>query len=805
MARTIQSPGVEINEVDLTLRADTNVGTNVFIAGFANQGPIDEVLQPTSISEFEQIYGLPTNAAENYFYHASKSVLNSSPAKVMLCRLPYGEDRGEGFSNWRYSALAYPVSPIDTWAYQTSSYEFQSVFVSNSGYGYGRIPTILTDDIDSFLTTYDVITANDGLGNDTFGISAIKIKTNNFNFTVPPLISDFKKSYLLTNLTIQTSGWGYTSYTPTVELEYDDPTTAYTRSADITVEMGRSSINLYNVTGSTIIPSQSGSGYLIAPNVVVIGEAAVRDAIFIANMVPDGRGAFGVQSLTLVDGGLGYTSIPSLSFSAPVTTYGVRPIATVVGNSTATLGVTAVRINDSGAGYNEIPKIVITDTTSGVAAEINFEVEDGTFIASPVGIQSFEDLYGEVNLGNDTVKNSLKYIDDVDYNDTGYTSEFLGKSYFIGEPTHIELSAEEYEGLKNGNINWTNNPPISSELLNYDNLGKSAFILLNKSQTSLNNHFEGYYVGLMDNSNYNTASLYNGILNVKGVQTSNTINKNYIDVPKSRLNFTLSADSFGSGNSVSEIMENLTDFDLSDKSFDDVVSLGVFKIKKDNNIASSEAISLNFTLKEKHVGTLIYDRELPSKSGGRPQNISLEEISKQSSDLLILVNPYISNKYSYYSASSHPTPKVRFLTHQLLDNVKSQGFNDTVKSYTTRVGAFSGAVQTLIGDKEFGTVDSLYPLGVYTTYSMNEYGKNIGNLPKKLERALELVENSDVYPIDLLPEAGLGTIYVNAIAQSSDNISAQDFTDSVSLKSLSSLYITSYDNLDSEGLKIRLQ
>lgn len=803
MARTIQSPGVEINEVDLTLRADTNVGTNVFITGFANQGPIDEVLQPTTMSEFEEIFGLPTNSAENYFYHTAKSILNSSPARLLVSRLPYGEERGEGFSNWRYSALAYPVSPVDTWSYQTSSYQFQSVFVSNSGYGYGRIPTILTDDIDSFLTTYEVITANDGLGNNTFGISAIKITRNDFDFSVPPSIKDFRNSYILTNLVVQNSGWGYNTYTPTVELEYDDPAMAYTRSADITVEMGRSSIDLFQVNGSTILPSQSGSGYLVAPTVVVIGEAAVRDAVFIANMAPDGRGAFGVQSLTLVDAGLGYTSIPSLSFSNPVTTYGVKPIGTIDGSFTATLGVTSVRINDAGAGYTEIPTIVITDDTSGVAAEINFEVEDGTFTASPVGIQSFEDLHGDLDVGDDRVKNSLKYIDGVDYNNTGFTSEFLGKSYYIGVPTRIELSAEEYENLKNGNINWTNNPPLSSELLNYNNLGKSAFILLNKSQTSLNNHFEGHYIGLMDNSNYNTSTLYTGILDVKGVQSSDTINKHYIDIPKSRLNFALSADSFGGGNSVSEIMENLTDFDLSDKSFNDILSLGVFKIKKDNNIASEEAISLNFTLKEKYVGTLIYDRELPNKSGGLPQNISLEEISRNSSDLLLLVNPNISNKYNYYSTSLHPIPKVRILTNQLFNNVKSQGFNDTPNTYTNRVGATSATIEGLINDKEFGTADSLYPLGVYTTYSMEQYGKNIGNLPRKLERSLELVENSDVYPIDLLPEAGLGTIFVNAIEQSDNQNIARDFTDSVSLKALSSLYITNYDNLNSKGLEIR--
>ena len=42
--RTIQSPGVEIRESDVTVRGIANVGTNVYVTGFAQQGPIDEVL-----------------------------------------------------------------------------------------------------------------------------------------------------------------------------------------------------------------------------------------------------------------------------------------------------------------------------------------------------------------------------------------------------------------------------------------------------------------------------------------------------------------------------------------------------------------------------------------------------------------------------------------------------------------------------------------------------------------------------------------------------------------------------------------
>jgi hypothetical protein len=59
MARTIQSPGVEIKEIDLSLRPALATGTTVLATGFTDRGPTDEVIQVTSLSEFEQIYGTP--------------------------------------------------------------------------------------------------------------------------------------------------------------------------------------------------------------------------------------------------------------------------------------------------------------------------------------------------------------------------------------------------------------------------------------------------------------------------------------------------------------------------------------------------------------------------------------------------------------------------------------------------------------------------------------------------------------------------------------------------------------------------
>ena len=107
--RTINSPGVQITEKDLSLRVNSPVGTTVFVPGFAQQGPIGEPIQITTASELEAIFGVPTNAAERYFYYSCREILNS-PAQLLCARLPYGEDAGTTHSTKQYSALFYPMA-----------------------------------------------------------------------------------------------------------------------------------------------------------------------------------------------------------------------------------------------------------------------------------------------------------------------------------------------------------------------------------------------------------------------------------------------------------------------------------------------------------------------------------------------------------------------------------------------------------------------------------------------------------------------------------------------------------------------
>lgn len=108
MARTINSPGVQITEKDISLTQTIPTGTIVVVPGYAPQGPVSEPMQITTSSELERIYGTPSTPAEKYFHYTCREIINS-PCRLTTLRLPYGEGNGNGYSNG-YSALVYPLS-----------------------------------------------------------------------------------------------------------------------------------------------------------------------------------------------------------------------------------------------------------------------------------------------------------------------------------------------------------------------------------------------------------------------------------------------------------------------------------------------------------------------------------------------------------------------------------------------------------------------------------------------------------------------------------------------------------------------
>lgn len=143
--RVITSPGVQISELDLSLHVGTPAETKVLVMGYAPKGPTEELINITSLDELEQIYGSPTTAAERYFYHSVRTLVNDSNAAVTATRLPYGEGNGQGYSN-SYTALVYPLRPV-------ASFTTVSLVTATSGSnGHETVTRTLADSTPDFYT-----------------------------------------------------------------------------------------------------------------------------------------------------------------------------------------------------------------------------------------------------------------------------------------------------------------------------------------------------------------------------------------------------------------------------------------------------------------------------------------------------------------------------------------------------------------------------------------------------------------------------------------------------------------------------
>lgn len=551
MARTIQSPGVEIKEHDLSENASVATGTYIFTTGFADKGPTDEILQVTSKEEFEQIFGTPTTPAERYFYHSVTQQFNS-PANVLVSRLPYGIENGEGFCiEPTYSVLAYPVKSLN---------------VENT----------------SAIVTTKIIT-------DTQPVS--DIKNNSSEISLDDVYNYIKKS----DSNVDKSSISFTSLSASNEIEY-----TY--------------------------------------------EQSIKSAV---------------------------SEMSDIS------------------------------------GFDES---VFNQTTL---------------------------------LSSTTDSKIYTYY----YNDKAVDAKFdEGHEYIINKPKHFELTEQEYLALQDG-VNWSNNP---SAITNIDQLKNAGIIIVNKAQTTINDQYEGYYVGIADNIACEPSSKYQSIMSVQSVASTNA--PSFTELPSTRMNFTLSANGGDvNGSSISQIMEDSSSFDIFGSEFDDTLIFNIFKLRK--SLYADSTIKLDANLSESYIASIDYYRQMQSQNGGSPVSFFIEKKSEDSSDVQILVNPYLSGKKSgktWLGDDGKPTKKVRVAFGKTNTEFTDSNFDE---KYAIRYGL---SYKDASGFKD-NAADALYALGVYQ--EANGSTKVLGSIPNKVSRALSKISNIDLFDLDITCEAGLGTIW----------------------------------------------
>lgn len=558
-SRIINSPGVQINEIDESAIQSNIFGTDVLITGFASKGPTDEIISISSISEFEQIFGTPTNAAERYFYYSVKPLFGTG-ANLLLSRLPYGASNGDGFGS-QYSAIVYPVVAVS--------------------------------------------------GNPT---------------NIP------------------------TSFTATA-----------------------SAGNPIGATGALDTPviTLSGLYYTTAPLVTVSAPTSagpVKTATLLANITLAG----GVSSLTIVNAGSGYTAPPTITIAAP------NP--TIIGGLTSTL----------------------------TAAD----------------------------------------------------------AYVLGKPSHFTLTKAQYLSCINGEaFAWSNTTTSAGSALNITSIrdfGRAGVVVFNKAQTTINDKYEGYYIGVIDNTNANPATQFDGIASATTVNTAvlTTGNKDATTpVPAARLNFALSGNNASNG-TLSQAFENAASFDISTNQFNDYLTLGVVKLRQ--SIFSPDTVKLDYIVEEKFVASLDFYRQRTPENGGPITSAYIgSEINDNSRNVTIMVNDFVSNRNSstWIGSNGLPTKSIRCLSRSL-ESLLTSNFNQVSGTIGITPAAFTAANRALSGG--FGYADDLLALGAYVNPAPAD--KIIGSLPNKIDRILQLVENDELYDIDISVEAGLGTIYATTCA-----------------------------------------
>lgn len=354
-------------------------------------------------------------------------------------------------------------------------------------------------------------------------------------------------------------------------------------------------------------------------------------------------------------------------------------------------------------------------------------------------------------------------------------------SYVLGKPIHFTLTKSQYLSCINGEaFTWKSSSLVLSSfggtatgstsgtaatISTFADFGKAGLIVFNKAQTTINDKYEGYYIGVIDNSNANPATQFDGIVTATTFNTAVTTTGGVdsgTPIPDARLNFALSGSNLTNG-SLSQIIENAASFNIGTKQYNDYLTIGVFKLRQ--SIFSTDTVKLDYLLEERFTASMDYYRQRTPENGGPIASAYIgNEVEDASRNITVLVNDNISSRTSstWLDANGIPTKSVRMLSRELETQVTdSTVFNQVSGTVGITAGAYNAA-KTALSVNLGGYADDLIGLGAYVNPTPTT--KTIGSLPSKIDRIFQLLENDELYDIDISVEAGLGTIYATTCA-----------------------------------------
>lgn len=429
-------------------------------------------------------------------------------------------------------------------------------------------------------------------------------------------------------------------------------------------------------------------------------------------------------------------------------TYGalVYPAGSITGFDTIVNGTSSTTITTSAydltGGFVNIE--VTTSSVTGLSGIVPSTVTSTTTGSS---------LTGTTTSTIFTVVSSATFATSYAYSNSHSIS---AGTHVIGQPKFFELSLSEYLSVLDGTaFSWSASGGSINSIRDF---GKAGMIVLNPGQTTTDPRGEGYYVALTDNTNAEPTTNHdslNAVYTVSRSMNTGVGTTDYTQIPGDRLYFSLTAtNDAGTARDNSNISLNIERSfyafaDATTNKFDDVVALNVYKLRR--SPYTPEVTKLEYSNQESYMGSLDYFRKIQDQNGGPELSYYLGGKTANSRNIRLLINDNINNRTNetWLDYSGVPRKKVRFTSNSTLNALAQTPSKHT--SFGGDRAAFIAAINNL------GYSDALFPTGPYVDLTFTN--KSVGSIPLKIDRALYRIENDELFPLDIVVEGGLGTIY----------------------------------------------
>lgn len=659
----LESPGISINERDLSQVTVNAVGTNVFVPGFMPQGPTDEPTPISTISEFEEIFGLPTTPAERYSHNAVKQLLTTSNANVTFTRMPYGSGGGYGYAE-TYNALVFPVVGLSATEVDACTF-FQSLPLSTIQSDYPWL-------IDQYVETEQCY------GSLNFGC---------------PLASQTETANIV-----------YIHNTPAT---YDTVLTSVKF-------VGDSSANKNKVKIYQLRPTLSGDNTIftsvktfVVSSLTVTETAATNsgETVFTVDLNDATAQSQGIMSQILVTAGfLSGTTLSGVTVSAG-DVFASRSDGTSVLKffyaspdvaNTYSTGLTAT------ASTYTVANSALTNANQDFLIQFCGTPVDAGLTCQAITAMGLE------------VPEQYRYnfstpLGDAQLNDCNF--------YALGDPISKSLNATEYQLLQNAQFNWkcgfaiNGNPAL--DILGND--VRAGIVVINKIKSAQLEDFSGYYLALNDNLNVNPATNFDDITGVAGYynELCPGVSGSWVDVPNERLNFKVSSTFDENVTSITELVHQNVGVEFGNATYNDSLIMSLFKVRParlTDTINKLDQIRL-----EQFVGSLNATRMVADDFGGPDRSFFLEKtVNNGSAYLEVYVNPYLSQNNCWVNEQTGlPRKTVRMFrekTARMFENYDAQlalkNFADKLYGTGSYTPECSDAAYNLCLKKDIGNLPS---------------------------------------------------------------------------------------------------